>query len=112
MDEGSATVRVDGDVFCGHNKGRLGLASAVSRGLSLRLSTNQPATGTTLQPPVPLSDFSNNYCQNNYCQMTSMWPSQKGVLGQEDTNALICLAQFTPIAQRKRTATDCLLDQP
>ena len=50
MNEGSATVRVDGDVFCGHNKGRLGLASAVSRGLSLRLSTNQPATGTTLQP--------------------------------------------------------------
>lgn len=51
MNEGSATVGVDGDVFCGHNKGRLGLALAVSRGLSLRLSTNQPATGTTLNHP-------------------------------------------------------------
>lgn len=35
MNEGSATVGVDGDVFCGHNKGRLGLA----------------ATGTTLNHP-------------------------------------------------------------
>jgi len=55
MNKGSATVGVIGDVFCGHNKGRQGLASAVS---GARLSTNQPATGTTLQPPVPLSDFS------------------------------------------------------
>jgi hypothetical protein len=111
MNEGSATVGVAGDVFCGHNKGRLGLASAVSRGLSLRLSTNQPATGTTLQPPVPLLDFSNNYCQNNYCQMPSIVAvSKRCTRGQEDTNALIHLAQFTPIAQRKRTAKDFLLD--
>ena len=94
MNEGSATVRVVGDVFCGHNKGRLGLASVVSRGLSLRLSlrlsTNQPATGTTLQPPVPLSDFSNNYCQNNYCQMPSIVAvSKRCTRGQKDTNALI-----------------------
>ena len=41
MNEGSATVRVDGDVFCGHNKGRLGLASvSVTLLVELNLSVH------------------------------------------------------------------------
>jgi len=41
MNEGSATVGVDGDVFCGHNKGRLGLASAAGACRCACQPTNQ-----------------------------------------------------------------------
>jgi hypothetical protein len=75
MNEGSATV------FCGHNKGRLGLASAVSRGLSLRLSTNQPATGTTLQPPAHYQTLAITIVRITIVK--SIVAFQKGVLGDK-----------------------------